>query len=96
MTKKKKELIDESSTLSSSRWSLITCVTWGIILSVMAIIGYIVCALIDKPLSEGFLGGCGLIIGLIVGLPTAGKTTQSFSEYGNHYFDKFEKKDDGK
>lgn len=30
-----------------------------------------------------------MIIGLIIGIPTAGKATQSFSEYGNHYFEKY-------
>ena len=53
-----------------------------------------VCAIIKKPLPDGFLGGCAIIIGLIIGIPTAGKTTQSFSEYRNNYFDKFNKKED--
>ena len=93
MTKNTKELIDESSTLSSSRWSLVTCIRWAIFISILSIISVIVCAIIKKPLPDGFLGGCAIIIGLIIGIPTAGKTTQSFSEYGNNYFDKFEKED---
>lgn len=94
MTKNTKELIDESSTLSSSRWSLVTCIRWAIVISILSIISVIVCAIIKKPLPDGFLGGCAIIIGLIIGIPTAGKTTQSFSEYGNNYFDKFNKKED--
>ena len=94
MRKTKRELIDESSSLSTARWSLITCVEWAITLSFLSIISVIVCHLIGKTLPDGFLGGCGVIIGLIVGIPTIGKTTQSFSEYGNNYFDKFENKDD--
>jgi xanthine/uracil permease len=90
MTKSKKELIDESSTLSSARWSLVTCVKWGIILAVIAIISVIICNIIKRPLYDGFLSGCAILIGLILGIPTAGKATQSFSEYGNNYFDKFE------
>ena len=93
MTKNTKELIDESSTLSSSRWSLVTCIRWAIVISILSIISVIVCAIIKKPLPDGFLGGCAIIIGLIIGIPTAGKTTQSFSEYGNNYFDKFNKKE---
>ena len=91
MTKTTKELIDESSTLSSSRWSLITCIRWAIVISILSIISVIVCTVIKKPLPEGFLGGCAVIIGLIIGIPTAGKATQSFSEYGHNYFDKFDK-----
>ena len=94
MRKIKRELIDESSSLSTSRWSLITCVEWAIVLSFLSIISVIVCHLVGKSLPDGFLGGCAVIIGVIVGLPTAGKVTQSFSEYGNNYFDKFENKDD--
>ena len=93
MTKNTKELIDESSTLSSSRWSLVTCIRWAIILSILSIISVIVCYIIGRPLPDGFLGGCAVIIGLIIGIPTAGKATQSFSEYGNNYFDKFSKED---
>lgn len=93
MTKNTKELIDESSTLSSSRWSLVTCIRWAIVISILSIISVIACAIIKKPLPDGFLGGCAVIIGLIIGIPTAGKATQSFSEYGNNYFDKFSKED---
>lgn len=91
-----KQLIDESSNLSSSRWSLITCIRWAIILSIISILSYIICTLLKRPLPNEFLSGCAIIIGLIIGIPTAGKATQSFSEYGNGYFDKFEKiqKDD--
>lgn len=94
MRKIKRELIDESSSLSTSRWSLITCIEWAIVLSFLSIISVIVCHLLGKSLPDGFLRGCALIIGVIVGLPTAGKVTQSFSEYGNNYFDKFEKEKD--
>lgn len=90
MNKLKRELIDESSKLSSSRWSLVTCIEWAVILSIISILAYIICAIIGKPLPEGFLGGCAIIIGLIVGIPTTGKAVQSFSEYNNHYFDKFD------
>lgn len=93
MTKTTKELIDESSTLSSSRWSLVTCIRWAIALSILSILSVIVCYIIGKPLPDGFLGGCAIIIGLIVGIPTAGKATQSFSEYGHNYFDKFNKEE---
>ena len=89
MTKITKELVDESSKLSSSRWSLVTCIRWAIVIAVISIVSFVICALIGKPLDSGFLGGCGVIIGLIIGIPTVGKTTQSFSEYGNHYFDKY-------
>lgn len=90
MTKITKELIDESSKLSSSRWSLVTCIQWAIVIAIISILSYVVCALIGKLLDSGFLGGCGVIIGLIIGIPTAGKATQSFSEYGNHYFEKYD------
>lgn len=93
MTKNTRDLIDESSTLSSSRWSLVTCIRWAIILSILSIVSVIVCYVVGKPLPDGFLGGCAVIIGLIIGIPTAGKATQSFSEYGNNYFDKFENED---
>lgn len=96
MNKIKRELIDESSKLSSSRWSLVTCIEWAVILSIISILAYIICSIIGKPLPEGFLGGCAIIIGLIVGIPTTGKAVQSFSEYGNNYFDKFEEKEDTK
>jgi hypothetical protein len=43
MNELKRELIDESSTLSSSRWSLV-------------IGAYIICFLIGKPLPDGFFG----------------------------------------
>ena len=88
-----KQLIDESSNLSSSRWSLVTCVRWAIILSIISIVSYVLCAILDRPLPNEFLSGCAIIIGLIIGIPTAGKATQSFSEYGNGYFDKFEKEE---
>lgn len=90
MIKSTRDLIDESSTLSSSRWSLVTCIRSAIILSLISIISFIICSIIEKPLPDGFLGGCAIIIGLIIGIPTAGKATQSFSEYGNNYFNKFE------
>lgn len=93
MNKLKRELIDESSKLSSSRWSLVTCIEWAVILSIVSISTYVICAIIGKPLPEGFLGGCAIIIGLIVGIPTTGKAVQSFSEYNNHYFDKYDEKE---
>lgn len=94
MTKITKDLIDESSTYSSSRWSLITCVRWAIIISILSIVSVIICSIIKKPLPDGFLGGCAVIIGLIIGIPTAGKATQSFGEYGHNYFDRFDKNKD--
>jgi hypothetical protein len=89
MNELKRELIDESSTLSSSRWSLVTCIQCSIILAFIAIGAYIICFLIGKPLPDGFLGGCRALITIIIAIPTTGKAVQSFSEYNNHYFDKY-------
>ena len=90
MNKTKRELIDESSTLSSSRWSLITCVQWGIGLALLVILSYVICYLIGKPLPNEFLSGCTFLISLIIGIPTVGKGVQNYSELKNNYFDKYE------
>ena len=92
----KRELIDESSQLSSSRWSLITCIEWGIFLAVMTIILFVVCHIIGKPLSYEFITGCTVLVSLIIGIPMAGKTGQTFSELKNHYFDKYDVKNKDK
>ena len=92
MKNDKRELIDESSQLSSSRWSLITCIEWGIFLATISILAYVICHLVGRPLPNEFLGGCTVLISLIIGIPMAGKTSQSFSELKNHYFDKYDTK----
>ena len=89
MTKSTRELIDEKSTLSTARWSLVTCIKWSIVMAIIGILSEVVCHLLGKPLPNGFLGGCCAIIAVIVGIPTAGKTAQSFGELNNHYFDKY-------
>lgn len=94
MNKIKRELIDESSTLSSSRWSLITCIQWGIGIAITSIILYVLCHIIGKPLPNEFLGGCTMLVSLIIGIPTVGKGVQNYSELKNHYFDKYDNSKD--
>jgi len=72
-----KELIDNNTPYSTTRWAFIVCVRAGIVLAFLTLIMAIVLLILGKSV-DGLLGGSVALIGVILGIPTTAKALQGF------------------
>lgn len=77
----KRELVDDKTTISTTRWAYVSIVTFAIVSVVLVLVSYVVCSLVDKPLPEGFLGGAAALIAIPMGIITTSKALQGFEPH---------------
>ncbi len=76
-----REISDDKSSISSTRWAFATIVKFDIIIIGLSIISGIICHIIGKPLDNGFYGSVSLLLGIPTGLVTGSKIIQGWEKH---------------
>lgn len=73
-----KELADDKSSLSSTRWAFVTTIVFDIIIISISVISYIVAHFIGKPFDSNLMSGVAVLLGVLTGIVTTSKSLQGF------------------
>ena len=77
---KTREIADNNTSLSSTRWAFASVIKFDFIVIAISIIAGIVSHFIGKPLDNGFYGSVALLLGIPTGLVTGAKALQGFEK----------------
>ena len=77
-----REISDDKSSISSTRWAFASIVKFDIAIIALTIIAYIVGHFIGKPFDSNLISGVSLLLGVLTGILTTSKIFQGF-EPGN-------------
>lgn len=73
-----REIADDKTTISSTRWAFATIVVFDIITISITIIAGIVGHFVGKPFDVSFFSSVALLLGLLTGFATGAKISQGF------------------
>lgn len=73
-----RELADDSTTVSSTRWAFATVVKVDVAITVITFVAGLVGHFIGKPLESSFYGNIAMLLGIITGIVTTSKALQGF------------------
>lgn len=73
-----REIADDESTISSTRWAFATVIKFDIVIILVAIIVYLVGHFIGKPLDGSFFSYVATLLGILTSIVTASKALQGF------------------
>jgi hypothetical protein len=73
-----REIADDNSSISSTRWAFATVVKFDIAVILITIGAGIAAHFMGKPLDNGFYGSVSMLLGILTGLATATKALQGF------------------
>lgn len=73
-----REIADDKTTISSTRWAFATIVMFDIVVIALSILAGIVGHFIGKPLDTSFYGSVALLLGLLTGFSTGAKVAQGW------------------
>lgn len=73
-----RELADDKSSLSSTRWAFVTTIIFDIIIISISVISYIVAHFIGKPFDSNLISGVAVLLGVLTGIVTTSKSLQGF------------------
>lgn len=76
-----REISDDKSTISSTRWGFATIIKFDVIAILVTIISYIVAHFIGKPFSYELFNGVSLLLGILTGILAAAKAAQGFEPH---------------
>lgn len=76
-----REISDNKSTISSTRWAFSTIITFDIIIISLTIIAGIISHFIGKPFDSSFFGSVALLLGIPTGLSTGAKAMQGWEPH---------------
>lgn len=86
-----KELCDDNTPYSTTRWSFVTCTKVAIFLVIASVAAFVAMKILNIDIDEDFLTAVGVLIGIILGIPTVAKSLQGFERRDEP---KVEKKDE--
>lgn len=72
-----KDLIDNKTSYSTTRWAFVVCVRTVVIIAFITIITWIILSILGKP-TEGLFGGSATLCGVIIGIISTTKALQGF------------------
>ena len=72
-----KEIVDNETHISSTRWAFAVIILFDIIAISITIISYIVAHFIGKPFDSSLFNGVALLLGVITGIITTSKVFQN-------------------
>ena len=72
-----KDLIDNKTSYSTTRWAFVVCVRTVVIIAFITIITWIILSILGKP-TEGLFGGSATLCGVIIGIVSTTKALQGF------------------
>lgn len=73
-----REISDNKSSISSTRWAFGTIVIFDIIVIAVILVAYIVAHFMDKEFDSSFINGVVLLLGIPTGIITTSKALQGF------------------
>lgn len=73
-----RELADDKSSLSSTRWAFAVVIIFDIAVIALTIIAGLTFHFLGKPLDNGFYGSVSLLLGIPTGLATGAKALQGW------------------
>jgi len=77
-----REIADDNSSISSTRWAFASVVKFDIIVILMILVSYIVAHFLGKDFSNDLISGAAVLLGILTGIVTTSKALQGF-ETGN-------------
>ena len=72
-----KEIIDNETHISSTRWAFAVIILFDIIVIAITVISYIIAHFIGKPFDSSLFNGVALLLGVITGIITTSKVFQN-------------------
>lgn len=75
---KTKDLIDDETSISSTRWAFVTIIKFDIFMIVTSIFVFCLFHLLNKPLDTSFFYAIGTLLGVLTTLVVAPKALQGF------------------
>ena len=78
-----RELADDKSSLSSTRWAFVTTIIFDIVIIAISVVSYIVAHFISKPFDSNLISGVALLLGVLTGIVTTSKSLQGFETKSN-------------
>lgn len=75
---KTKELSDDNTSYSTTRYAFVTIIKFDIIVISLSILSFIICHLVGKPLDNSFFINISTLLGIPTALITIGKSLQGF------------------
>lgn len=73
-----REISDDKTTISSTRWAFATVIIFDIIVISAVIAASLIFHFLGKPLDNGFYGSVSLLLGIPTGLATGAKALQGW------------------
>ena len=73
-----REIADDNTSISSTRWAFATVVKFDIVVIFITLISYIVGHFVGKPFDSGLASLVALLLGILTGLVSALKGAQGF------------------
>ena len=73
-----REIADNESTISSTRWAFASVIKYDMIMILVAVVLFTVAHLIGKPLDNSFFYSVATLLGILTGLVAAPKALQGF------------------
>ena len=73
-----RELADNNTSISSTRWAFVTIIKFDIAMIALAIIAFIVGHFIKMPFDVAIFGGIATVLGVLTAFITASKVLQGF------------------
>lgn len=78
-----RELADDKSSLSSTRWVFVITIIFDIIIISISVISYIVAHFIGKPFDSNLISGVAVLLGVLTSIVTTSKSLQGFETRAN-------------
>lgn len=73
-----KELVDDNSSISSTRWAFVSVIKFDIVMIFITILAYIISHFTSKPLGAEIFTGVTALLGVLTAVITASKVLQGF------------------
>ena len=73
-----REIADDNSSISSTRWAFASIVKVDIFCVILIIVSGIIGHFIGKPLDSSFYGSSAMLLGILTGIITTSKSLQGF------------------
>lgn len=78
-----REIADNNTSISSTRWAFAKVINFDIIIIAIAIVAFVICHIVDRPMNDSFFYAVGTLLGILTTLVATPKALQGFEPKGN-------------